>query len=180
MGGGHNGLVCAAYLARAGAQVSLLERRSLLGGACVTEELWPGFRVSRAAYVVGLMRPIVMRELRLRDHGLRLLPRDPSSFTPLPDGRSLLMGSDADETHREIERFSPRDARRYPEYEAFLDRIAHALEPFIDAPAPDPARLGLRDLQLLGRVGWRARRIGADLPSAFALLLGAARPTLER
>ncbi len=94
MGGGHNGLVCAAYLARAGAQVSLLERRSLLGGACSTEELWPGYRISRAAYVVSLLRPRIVRELELERLGLRLLPRSPSSFTPLPDGRSLVLGSD--------------------------------------------------------------------------------------
>ena len=85
IGGGHNGLVCAAYLARAGAQVTLLERRALLGGACVTEELWPGYRVSRAAYVLSLLRPRIARELELERFGLQLLPRAPSSFTPLPD-----------------------------------------------------------------------------------------------
>ena len=82
IGGGHNGLGCAAYLARAGADVTLVERRELLGGACVTEELWPGYRISRAAYVVSLLRPRIVRALDLARHGLHLLPRTPSSFTP--------------------------------------------------------------------------------------------------
>ena len=82
VGGGHNGLTTAAYLARAGLQVVVLERRSILGGACVTEELWPGYRISRAAYVAGLLRPSVIRELDLERHGLRLVARRPvSSFT---------------------------------------------------------------------------------------------------
>ena len=94
IGGGHNGLVAAAYLARAGLRTLLLERRPLLGGACVTEELWPGFRISRAAYVAGLLRPVLLRELNLHGRGLRLLRRDPSSYTPLPEGGGLLLGSD--------------------------------------------------------------------------------------
>jgi phytoene dehydrogenase-like protein len=94
IGGGHNGLVCAAYLARAGLSVTVLERRPLLGGACVTEELWPGYRVSRAAYVPSLLRPAIATELELSKHGLRLIPRTPSSITPLPDGRALVLGGD--------------------------------------------------------------------------------------
>jgi len=179
IGGGHNGLVAAAYLARAGLRTVVLERRSVLGGACVTEELWPGFRVSRAAYVAGLLRPAVIRELSLARHGLRLLPRDPASYTPLADGRGLLLGSDMAASQREIRRFSERDAERYPAYEAFLDRIARALEPLLDAPPPDPARPRWRDLAPLARVAraaWRARR---ELPQALSLLLGPARPTLE-
>jgi phytoene dehydrogenase-like protein len=100
VGGGHNGLVCAAYLARAGFAVTLLESRPLLGGACVTEELWPGYRVSRAAYVLSLFRPAIVEELGLRQRGLQLLPRVPSSFTPLPDGRSLVLGPDSAENGR--------------------------------------------------------------------------------
>ena len=87
----------------------MIERREFVGGACVTEELWPGFRVSRAAYVAGLLRPVVIRELGLERHGLELLRRDPSSFTPLPDGRGLLMGSDPRATRESIAAFSPRD-----------------------------------------------------------------------
>ena len=88
IGGGHNGLVAAAYLARAHKKVCVLERRSVLGGAATTEELWPGYRVSTAAYVISLFLPQIIRDLRLSQYGLKILPRNPSSFTPLPDGRA--------------------------------------------------------------------------------------------
>ena len=84
IGGGHNGLVTAAYLARAGVKVLVLERRDVLGGACVTEELWPGYKVSTAAYVNSLLRPEIIRDLDLKRHGFKMLPRNPSSFTPFP------------------------------------------------------------------------------------------------
>src|SRR2546427_7722023 len=90
VGAGHNGLVTAAYLACAGRRVLVLERRNIVGGACVTEELWPGFKVSTAAYVNSLLRPEIIRDLELQRHGFELLPRNPSSFTPFPDGRYLL------------------------------------------------------------------------------------------
>jgi phytoene dehydrogenase-like protein len=179
IGGGHNALVAAAYLARAGLHTVVLERRPLLGGACVTEELWPGFRVSRAAYVAGLLRPRVVRELGLAARGLRLLARSPASFTPLPDGRGLLLGPDQAAAQAEIRRFSARDAERYPAYEGFLDRIARALEPLLDAPPPDPSRPRWCDLAPLARLAAAAWRVRADLPRALALLLGPARPTLE-
>src|SRR5918999_2843050 len=110
IGGGHNGLVTAAYLAGAGVKVLVLERRELLGGACVTEELWPGFKVSTAAYVNSLLRPEIIRDLELKKHGFQMIPRSPSSFTPFPDGRSLMMGPDRDMTTREVGKFSARDA----------------------------------------------------------------------
>jgi phytoene dehydrogenase-like protein len=169
VGAGHNGLTAAAYLARGGLRTLVLERRGLLGGACVTESPWPGYRVSRAAYVVGLLRPVVVRELDLPRHGLRLLRRDPSSYTPVADGPGLLIGSDVGATRASIARFSRRDAERYPHYERFLDRVARMLEPALDAPPPEPSRLRLRDLALLGRVARGAQ-----------LLLGPARPVLER
>ncbi|MEE9607535.1 MAG: NAD(P)/FAD-dependent oxidoreductase [Myxococcota bacterium] len=179
IGAGHNGLVAAAYLARAGLRTLVLESRPLVGGACVTEELWPGFRVSRAAYVAGLLRPCVLAELGLAGRGLRLLPRDPFSFTPLPDGRGLLLGADQAASCQAIRRFSARDASRYPAYAAFLDRIAAALEPLLDAPPPDLGDLrwlDLRGLAGLARSAWRMR---GELPRALALLLGPAGPVLE-
>src|SRR5207244_3271731 len=110
VGAGHNGLVTAAYLARAGKRVLVLERRDVVGGACVTEELWPGFKVSTAAYVNSLLRPEIIRDLELARHGFELLPRSPSSFTPFPDGRFLLMGPDKELTRQQVAKFSARDA----------------------------------------------------------------------
>jgi len=120
IGAGHNGLTAAAYLARAGRKVLVLECRNVVGGCAVTEELWPGFHVSRASYVAGLLRPVVIKELQLADHGLTLLPRNPSSFTPQADNRGLVLGPDRTATCKEIGYFSKKDARRYPDYEKFL------------------------------------------------------------
>src|ERR1700759_1655303 len=106
IGGGHNGLVTACYLARAGKKVLVLERRGVVGGACVTEETFPGFKVSTAAYVNSLFRKEITRDLRLADYGFRVLERPPSSFTPFPDGRSLVLGPDREHTRREISKFS--------------------------------------------------------------------------
>src|SRR5438552_14910274 len=117
LGGGHNGLVTACYLAQAGWKVLVLERRSLVGGACVTEETFPGFKVSTAAYVNSLFRPEIIRDLRLKDYGFAVYERNPSSFSPFLDGRYLLMGADAELTRREIAKFSGRDAEAYPKYE---------------------------------------------------------------
>ena len=109
VGAGHNGLVAAAYLARAGRTVLVLERRPLVGGCVVTEEPWPGFKVSTASYVNSLFRPEIIRDLDLKRYGFAMIPRSPSSFTPLPDGRSLLMGPDKAMTHREVSKFSTKD-----------------------------------------------------------------------
>jgi len=178
IGGGHNGLVCAAYLARAGHDVTLLERRELLGGACVTEEIWPGYKISRAAYVLSLFRPVIARDLELARHGLELLPRRPSSVTPLPDGRSLVLGGDARANADEISRFSKRDARVYPDYEAFMAKIARALEPTLDAPPPELAfgRGRLKPWWLLARSG---ASLGRDAFRAARVLLGPARELIE-
>ena len=110
IGGGHNGLVCAFEMARAGRKVLVLERRSLVGGCAVTEELWPGYKVSTASYVVSLLLPEIEERMELKRHGYKVLPRSPSSFTPREDGRYLLLGPDAELTRREISKFSQRDA----------------------------------------------------------------------
>src|ERR1700737_2029378 len=110
IGAGHNGLVTACYLARAGWKVLVLERRPVVGGACVTEEVFPGYKVSTAAYVNSLFRKEIVRGLRLADFGYEVLERDPSSFTPFPDGQHLFLGPDGAMNRREIAKFSPRDA----------------------------------------------------------------------
>jgi len=179
IGGGHNGLVAAAYLARAGMNTVVVERRPVLGGACSTEAVWPGYRVSRAAYVVGLLRPIVARELGLASRGLKMLRRAPSSFTPLPDGRGLILGADMAANCDQIRQFSQYDAERYPRYERFLDRVARVLEPTLDRPPPDPSSVRWRDLAGVSKLALGAWRMRSDLPRGISLLLGAARPALE-
>ena len=180
VGAGHNGLVAACYLVRAGLRVLVLERRPMVGGACVTEEVFPGFKVSTAAYVSSLFRPEIVRDLRLREYGFEVLARNPSSFTPLPDGRSLTLGPDAEWTRREIGRFSARDAAKYPQYEAMLERVAALVEPTLGMTPPDLTRPGLRGLRDLLGLGRSFRRLGDGAPEAVELLTGAARAILER
>jgi len=158
VGGGHNGLVAAAYLAKAGRSVLVLERRHLVGGACVTEELFPGFHYSTTSYVCSLLRPAVIRDLRLGEHGLEILPAR-TFFAPFPDGRSLLLGQGPEEDAAAIGRFSPRDAETYPRYTAALARLAEVIRPVFDLVPPNPARLGLAGALDLLRLGRAFRRL---------------------
>jgi phytoene dehydrogenase-like protein len=181
VGAGHNGLVTAAYLARAGRRVLVLERRHVVGGACVTEETFPGFKVSTAAYVTSLFRREIVDDLRLRRYGYEVLPREPSSFTPLPDGRSLTLGPDAELTRKEIAKFSPRDADRYPAYEAMLERAADFVEPTLTMTPPDLWQPRLRDLKTALTLLRAFRRQGAEAAGeTVEILTGAARTILDR
>ncbi|GJN35595.1 hypothetical protein PR202_gb24387 [Eleusine coracana subsp. coracana] len=138
IGGGHNGLVAAAYLARAGRSVAVLERRGVLGGAAVSEsDLVPGFRFSRCSYLLSLLRPAILRDLELERHGLKLLPRSPSSFTPCLDGRYLLLGPDAEMNFSEISKFSSKDAMAYPRYEEQLEKFCQLMDFVIDSAPPE-------------------------------------------
>ncbi|HET9220021.1 MAG TPA: NAD(P)/FAD-dependent oxidoreductase [Terriglobia bacterium] len=180
IGAGHNGLVTAAYLARAGRRVLVLERRDRVGGACVTEEVWPGFKVSTAAYVNSLLRPEIIRDLELKKHGFELLPRSPSSFTPFPDGRYLMLGPDPDLNRREIGKFSARDAEALPRYEKMLEHVADFIEPTLIETPPDPWSRRPRDLWQLAKMGLRFSKLGLDGASAIEVLTGAARPILDQ
>jgi phytoene dehydrogenase-like protein len=138
IGGGHNGLVAAAYLARAGLRVVVLERRHVLGGAAVTEEVFPGFRFSVASYVVSLLRPEIVRELELARHGLEILPLD-GTFTPLGDDY-LWRVNDHGRTLRELRRWSPSDAEAYDEYSRLMFEMARFVKPILGMTPPDPGR----------------------------------------
>jgi phytoene dehydrogenase-like protein len=155
IGGGHNGLVCACYLAARGLAVRVLERRPVVGGAAVTEEFAPGFRNSAAAYTVSLLQPKVIRDLRLAEHGLKIVERPYSNFLPLPDGGSFRLGGGLAQTQAELARFSARDAARLPDYYRAIDSAADVLRGLV---LKTPPNLG---------GGWRAwlagLRLGADL-----------------
>ncbi len=181
IGAGHNGLVTACYLARANWKVLVLERRYIVGGACVTEErTFPGFKVSTAAYVNSLFRPEIIRDLRLRDYGFDVVERNPSSFSPFEDGRYLLLGPDADMNLREIAKFSARDAENYPKYERMLERVASVVEPTLTVTPPDVVHPGIGDLFKMAPLGNAMRKLGPAMGEAIEVLTGPARPILDR
>lgn len=191
VGAGHNGLICAASLARRGWKVLVLEKRHLIGGCCVTEELAPGYRASTASYVVSLLLPEVVEELELKRHGYRTLPRNPSAFTPFDDGRYLFLGPDRAANVNEIRKFSEKDAQAYGRYEDFLERVAERLEPVLNAPAPDllPLPASWRRVSLAKRLrdlrtGWKYQKalksLAADIPEAIELFTGSAKAILNR
>lgn len=166
IGGGHNGLVCACYLAAAGLRVRVVERRGVVGGAAVTEEFHPGFRNSTASYTVSLLNPQVIRDLRLVERGLRIVERPFSNFVPLPDGRSLRFGGDLAATQAEVARFSSADAQRLPAYYAQLDRLADLLKQWV---LEAPPNLGgpfvvqsARDAMSAARLLWQVGRLPRD------------------
>jgi phytoene dehydrogenase-like protein len=156
VGAGHNGLVTAAYLARAGRRVLVLEARELVGGCAVTEEIWPGYRVSTASYLSSLMQEKVVRELELARHGYVVDAKDPAFFSPFPDGTHLFMWQDRAKTLAEIAKFSKRDAEAYPKYEAHLERLAIVVESLLLTTPPrfPPRRPGdfVEYLKLTGKL----------------------------
>jgi len=162
VGGGHNGLVSAAYLAKAGRKVLVLEQRHVLGGAATSEELHPGFTFSVFSYVVSLFRPHIIRELELARHGLEIIPLE-ASFLPLPDGDSLCRWADPHLTRQEIARFNPRDAEVYPEFGLAMRKMAHFVKSIIDQPAPDIGSLKPRDLAQLLRLGKHFQSLDPEL-----------------
>ncbi|HLW55358.1 MAG TPA: NAD(P)/FAD-dependent oxidoreductase [Candidatus Angelobacter sp.] len=154
IGGGHNGLTNAAYLARAGKKVLVLERRHVLGGAAVTEEVFPGFKFSVCSYVVSLLRPEIIRDLDLPRHGLEILPLD-GTFTPMPNGDYLWRGNDHGRTRREIARHSRLDAEAYEEFGKAMQAMCRFVKPILSMVPPDPATLNPRELMKLLFIGRR-------------------------
>jgi len=162
VGGGHNGLTCACYLAKSGLQVGVFERRSILGGAAVTEEFHPGFRNSTASYTVSLLNPKVIHDLRLVEHGLKVLERPMQNFLPLPDGRALTVGPDSARTAASVRSFSGRDAERLPAYYKMLDAAVTLLRSqLLETPPADPRRL--RDLWGALQMGRSFRKLDASV-----------------
>lgn len=184
IGAGHNGLVAAAYLQRLGVNTAVFERRHVIGGAAVTEEIIPGFKFSRASYLLSLLRPQIYTDLELKKHGLKLHLRNPYSFTPmLEEGtlskppRSLLLGTDVAENQKQISQFSRKDAQAFPRYEEFMKRLVLAIDPLLDAAPVDIAALQhgsllqrLRALSTLRPLLKAGRTLGAQLPQYYEVL----------
>jgi phytoene dehydrogenase-like protein len=161
IGGGHNGLVNAAYLAKAGKKVLALERRHVLGGAAVTEEIIPGFLFSECSYVVSLLRPEIIRELDLPRHGLEILPLD-GTFTPMLSGDHLWRMNDHARTQREIRRHSPLDAEAYDEFSKMMTPMCRFVKPILSMIPPDPTTLKPRDLKQFHFLMQRFRTLSSD------------------
>ncbi|HEX2826535.1 MAG TPA: NAD(P)/FAD-dependent oxidoreductase [Burkholderiales bacterium] len=170
VGGGHNGLVCAAYLARAGKRVLVLEKNEIVGGAARSEEVFPGFRFSVFSYVVSLLRPEIIRDLDLPRHGLHILPLE-STVTPLPNGDYLGQWGDHDQNRRELARHSLRDAEAYDEFGRLMYQMARAVKPFIGMTPPDPTSLAWRDVHGLWKLARELRGLGRERFYALHKLL---------
>ena len=160
IGGGHNGLVTAAYLARAGRKVLVLERREMVGGCAVTEEIWPGYRVSTGAYLASLLQERIIRELDLPRYGYAVDAKDPSFFSAFPDGRYFFMWQDRAKTLAEISKFSKQDAEVYPAYEDQLERIARVIEDLLLVTPPQFPPRGVGDFLEYLKVAARLRGLG--------------------
>ena len=178
VGGGHNGLVAAFYLARGGLRTLVLERRDIVGGACVTEEFAPGFRASPGAYVLSLLRDVIWHDMRLRERGLHVDQAGPS-LNVFPDGQTFVLHGDRARSVDAIRPLSAHDARAFPAYEATLERIAGALMPVFDWTAPDPRVRSPRDLPGLLRLGRLALRQRHDLQEASFLFTTSAKQYLD-
>ncbi|KAF3842096.1 hypothetical protein F7725_024047 [Dissostichus mawsoni] len=194
IGGGHNGLVAAAYLQKGGVKTAVLERRHVLGGAAVSEELFPGFHFSRCSYLLSLLRPHITAELELKKHGLKVYMRDPHAFTPmLEDGvngappRSLTLGADLAMNLREIGKFSQKDAKAFPEFVAHLDKLASAIHPLLDAPPVDipgvttgSLRKRLAAAKTLKPILKCGLRLGRNIPDLYEIITAPIMKILNR
>jgi phytoene dehydrogenase-like protein len=181
IGGGHNGLTAAYYLARAGLSTLVLERREIVGGCCVTEEIAPGCRASTTSYIASMLRPEVIRDLDLGSHGLRMIPCEPGLQVVLPGGIAIPWWTESARTAAEIERFSKRDAATFLRIDAQLKQLARTLQPFFLEPPPDVGARGLGGLLELLRTGWRLHRIrGDEVARMVSFLTGSLGDFLDR
>lgn len=181
IGAGHNGLTAAAYLGREGLSTLVLERREIVGGCCVTEEIAPGCRASTTSYIASMLRPEVIRDLQLASHGLRMVPCDPTLQVPFPDGQVLPWWADRDITVAELRRISVKDAETFLRVDDELKKLARYLEPFFLEPPPQFAVDGLRGLWNLWRVGKRFRGISnAEIAQLISFLTGSLGDFLDR
>jgi phytoene dehydrogenase-like protein len=181
VGAGHNGLTAAAYLARAGLRTLVLERRAIVGGCCVTEEIHPGCRASTTSYIASMLRPEVIHELALPRFGLRMTPCDPALFVPFPDETHLAWWSDRSRTLAEIKAHSERDARAFVEIDTRLKRLARHLQPFFMEPPPDIHARGLAGALEALRVGRRLRGMSGDeIAEMVTFLTGSLGEFLDR
>lgn len=172
VGGGHNGLVCAAYLARAGFRPLVLERRDVIGGAAVTEEPWPGYRVSTLAYVTSLLLPKVVRDLALERHGYHVWEVEPDYFVPFPDGESITVWADPAKTAKELKRYSSHDAEAYPAFDEFLSAMALTLRRILTMTPPRVGSLKPGDLWRQLQTALRFRGLGVEGVGSLTKLMG--------
>src|SRR5271165_1203878 len=173
IGGGHNGLTAAAYLARGGLSTLVLERRDIVGGCCVTEEIAPGCRVSTTSYVASMLRPEVISELRLADYGLRMIPSDPAIQVPFPDGQVVPWWVDRARAQEEFSKISAKDAARFVQVDDQLKKLARYLQPFFMEPPPEIETSTMKGWADLFRVGKRFRGISsAEISQLVSFLTG--------
>ncbi|WP_234717043.1 phytoene desaturase family protein [Ensifer adhaerens] len=179
VGAGHNGLVCGAYLAKAGLKVVNVERRSLQGGACVSEESWPGYRVSTGAYLMSLMQPKIILDLELQKHGLEVLAHSPT-FVPFDDGRSIVFWGDLAKTCAEFAKFSERDAAAYPKFRQNLERLMPFVRDIIWETPLDPSDLSLKGMMRTGGFAWRYKKHADAIHELYDILTMSAFDYLSR
>ena len=179
IGGGHNGLICGAYLAKAGLKVVVVEQHDIVGGAAVTQELHPGFRASTFSYLMSLLHPKIIADLNLRQHGLTILPCS-DMFSPLDGDDYIVHSDDIKRTQASFARFNQRDAAIYPEFNAYLYEAAAVIrKPLFETP-PDPTRRDWKTYKEIGTLLWKYRKIGGKLFQIYDVLTMSADDYLRR